>query len=346
MTRISRYGLKDHIPAEIKRAVRQRCYFGCVKCGKAIYQYHHFDPPFEDAREHRSQGITLLCGACHDEVTRGLWSSELVVQCDRNPYCASRDPSRFLNLQAPLDLLVGSILLSGTGDLLTIDGETLLRFDAVDGEGMALSATILGDDGTPVVRIDRNELVVCAPAWDVATVGRKTSIRRGPRDVVLEFVVHPPHGLHLNRLDLAYRGVGLVSDGKGRTELTIAGRPAPAILGIPKDYVIHVGGSIETVGESLQITGGFAAVPFPPSRLAQLAREGAFRQLARELRETTLHVVRHQDVWCVQIERGTWKLGVFEEARAWAVGMSALVPGLRTIVHHIDGSLEFVPSWR
>lgn len=341
--RINRYDLKDHIPEGIKRAVRQRCRFGCVKCGAAIYQYHHFDPPFEEAREHRSEGITLLCGACHDKVTRGLWSPELVVQCDRNPYCAHHAPSELLDLQPPLDLLMGSILLSGTGNLLTINGETLLAFDVVEGEGMALSATIRDDNGAEVVRVDRNELVFCAPAWDVTAVGTRFSVRRGPREKVLELVAHPPHGLHLTRLDLAYQNVRLVSDSKGRIDLSIAGGAA---ITMPKDHVAHVGGSIEFIDKSIRLHGGSALVPFPFPRLAQLAREGELRQLARELRDTTLHVVRRQDVWCVQLDRSTRKLGAFAEARAWAVGMSALVPGLRTIVHHIDGSLEFIPSWR
>lgn len=339
-TNTNRYGLKRHIKEEIKRAVRQRCRFGCVRCGAAIYQYHHFDPPFEAAREHRSEGITLLCGTCHDKVTRGLWSPELVAQCDRDPYCAKHAPSTFLDLQAPLDLLMGSILLTGTGNLLTIDGEALLGFEMVEGEGMALSANILGDDGSPVICIDRNELVVCAPAWDVVVVGRKITVLRDSCEAILEIVVHPPHGLHLTRLDLAFRHVGLVSDDMGRTELSIAGKP---VLTMEKDHVIEIGGAIEIIRETVRITGCSAYVPFPPSRLAQLAREGAFRQLARELRGTILHVDRHQDAWCVKIDRGTRILGAFAEARAWAVGMAALVPGLRTIVHHIDGSLEFVP---
>lgn len=350
MTDPNRYGLRRDIPEGIKRAVRQRCRFGCVKCGAAVYQYEHFDPPFKDAREHRSEGITLLCGTCHDQVTRGLWSRELVAQCDRNPYCANHAPSMFLDLQVPLDLLIGAILFSATGDLLTIDGETLLRFDTRDGEGMALSATIPGDDGTPAVRIDRNELVFCAPTWDVTVVGSKISVRRGPRETVLELVVYPPHGLHLTRLDLAFRNVALVSDDKGRIELSIAGGPAVAMT---KDHVAQIGGSIEIGGDRLQINRGFALVPFPSSRLERLAREGEMRQLAQELRGAILHVIMRQGAWCVEVDRGTGKVGggigkvgAFAEARAWAVGMGALVPGLRTIVHHIDGSLEFVPPWR
>jgi len=238
---------------------------------------------------------------------------------------------------------MGSILLSGTGNLLTINGETLLAFDAVEGEGMALSATIRGGDGAIVVRIDRNELVFCAPAWDVTVAGPKFSVHRGPREKVLELVAHPPHGLHLTRLNLAFQNVKLVSDSKGRIDLSIAGGAA---ITMSKDYVAHVGGSIEFIDKTIRLHGGSALIPFPFPRLEQLARQGALRQLAQELRDATLHVVRHEDVWCVQVDRGTRKLGAFAEARAWAVGMSALVPGLRTIVHHIDGSLEFIPSWR
>ncbi|GAH43227.1 unnamed protein product, partial [marine sediment metagenome] len=52
MSSTNQYGLSRYIPLEIKRAVRQKCGFGCVVCGSTIYQYHHFDPPFNEAKQH------------------------------------------------------------------------------------------------------------------------------------------------------------------------------------------------------------------------------------------------------------------------------------------------------
>jgi hypothetical protein len=43
------HGLSRDIPDHVAREVRQRCGFGCVCCGSALYQYHHFDPLFREA---------------------------------------------------------------------------------------------------------------------------------------------------------------------------------------------------------------------------------------------------------------------------------------------------------
>ena len=68
MEKTNRYGLaRSQLTPAIKREVRQRCGFGCIKCGNALIQYEHFDPPFEHAKEHNPNGITLLCAGCHDK---------------------------------------------------------------------------------------------------------------------------------------------------------------------------------------------------------------------------------------------------------------------------------------
>lgn len=342
MTKANRYGLSRAIGEQVKRAVRQRSCFGCVVCGAAVYQYHHFDPPFEDAREHRSEGITLLCGACHDKVTRGIWSSEKIEKHVQEPFCASHSPHVLLDLEPPLHLLVGSILLSGVGPLLVVDGETLVGLEMREGEGLALSATIPGGEGGPLVRIDRNELVLCKPTWDVSVVGRKIVIRHGPRDVALELVVHPPHGLHLSHLDLAVRGIRLSSDKSGRIELSNQGKPA---LVAPKDHVMHVGGRIEFVGERVQFTEGVAWVPFPSSRVNHLVRTGELARLTNELRQPRLDVAQPvgSDEWCVQAGRFKRPFNGFAEAKAWAVGIGLLVADVLVVVHHLDGDLEFLP---
>ena len=52
MAKENEHGLPRHIPADVARAVRQECGFGCVICGVALIQYEHFDPEFAEAREH------------------------------------------------------------------------------------------------------------------------------------------------------------------------------------------------------------------------------------------------------------------------------------------------------
>ena len=88
-------GLSRTIPNGTKRLVRQRCGFGCVICGNAIIQYEHFNPEFENATKHDSNGITLLCGYCHDLKTRGFLSVDSVIAANKNPYCLQKNNSKF-----------------------------------------------------------------------------------------------------------------------------------------------------------------------------------------------------------------------------------------------------------
>ena len=80
-------GLSRNIDSETKRIIRQKCGFGCVICGCAIYQFEHVDPVFSEAKEHNPDNIVLLCATCHDSVTRGIWSKEKVKIAAKNPKC-------------------------------------------------------------------------------------------------------------------------------------------------------------------------------------------------------------------------------------------------------------------
>jgi hypothetical protein len=52
------------IPEPVKREVRQRCGFGCVICGKPLYDYDH-KLGFSKVRRHVAEQITLLCPTHH-----------------------------------------------------------------------------------------------------------------------------------------------------------------------------------------------------------------------------------------------------------------------------------------
>src|SRR5262245_16747171 len=87
MTQKNQYGLSRDIPADVKRAVRQACGYGCVICGSAIIEYEHVEPTFENAREHDPDGITLLCPQCHGKVTRKFLSKQTVQNAMLHPKC-------------------------------------------------------------------------------------------------------------------------------------------------------------------------------------------------------------------------------------------------------------------
>lgn len=84
---VNKHGLSRTIPEQIKREIRQQCGFGCVICGCAIYHYEHIDPVFAEAKEHEPSKMALLCGGCHDKVTRGYWSKNKVKRALEQPKC-------------------------------------------------------------------------------------------------------------------------------------------------------------------------------------------------------------------------------------------------------------------
>ncbi len=120
MNNKNKHGLSRNIPESIKRAVRERCKFGCIICGNLLYAYDHFDPEFNDAHEHHPNGITLLCDYHHRQKTNKLISLETIRHKNDNPFNVNSDGATFkmTDLTFPLELEIGQIsLLSPTGDL-------------------------------------------------------------------------------------------------------------------------------------------------------------------------------------------------------------------------------------
>lgn len=171
MVERNKHGLTRAIPEDVKRTVRQRCRFGCVVCGSAIIQYHHFDPPYEEAVEHKAEGITLLCGGHHDEATRGLLSMTTVQRKNAAPYCMRQPPRHLMDLSDPIRIVAGGAIFMGTGPLILVDDVPL--FEIVVRDGMAsVNARFTDEAGRTVIEIRENELRVRDGFWD-ATFRRK-----------------------------------------------------------------------------------------------------------------------------------------------------------------------------
>jgi hypothetical protein len=121
MARVNKFGLYDEIPDPIKREIRQRCGFGCVICGNAIYEYEHVDPPFSEAKEHNSDHIVLLCGHHHRLVTKGLLSKQTVKEAARRPKCKEKGFSF-----GPFDIgHAPPVIVLGTAAYASVSGDTI-----------------------------------------------------------------------------------------------------------------------------------------------------------------------------------------------------------------------------
>ncbi len=209
--RVNKYGLNDTISSPIKRAIRQRCGFGCVNCGNALYQYEHLDPTFANAIEHNAEHIVLLCGSCHDRVTRKLLSKETIKLRSKNPFCKQKGFSFGpfdLGLVKPT-IKIGTVTCHSVKSLIHIDGESIFSIQEPECEDAPFRInTFLSDrDGNEILKIVDNEWFTTTSNWDVEVVGQRITIRKDIGDISLVIRTEAPHNLIIERLEMSHRGV-------------------------------------------------------------------------------------------------------------------------------------------
>jgi hypothetical protein len=212
----NKYGLKRSIPAEVKREVRQRCGFGCVRCGLGIYDYEHFAPDFKDARSHDPAGITLLCMQCNQKRARGLLSAETVAQANDSPRCLqdgfAREEWGFG--KEPIEVVLGGATFTNVDVLIQLGDKALMSVRPPE-EGShfyRLSCIFADKSGQTTLTIEDNEWFALADNWDVECVGPRITIRSAARDVSLVLRSEPPHRIVIEKIDMQYDGFFIRGD--------------------------------------------------------------------------------------------------------------------------------------
>jgi hypothetical protein len=221
---MNQFGLGRDIPNPIKRLVRQRCGFGCVVCGGAFYQYEHIDPEFAEAQEHDPNRIALLCGGCHDRVTRGVLSKDTVKNCLRQPKCRELGFSF-----GPFDIgpgfpeiVIGTFTGRMTGALIEINGEKVFSISPpeTDRAPFRIYASLRDREGNDILGIEDNEWKTPTTNWDVEVVGRRITVRSGARDISLILRSDPPGRIIVERLEMEHRGTRIHCSEKKPIEVT------------------------------------------------------------------------------------------------------------------------------
>lgn len=207
----NKLGLSRYIPADVKRAVRQRCGFGCVLCGAGIYHYDHFQPEFEDATKHCPEGITLLCGSHHDEKSRGWLTSNQIADADAAPFCIQHGQA-FGTIRitgATPTIRIGCIRFEECRLPIRLFGEKLIWFEKPNdtGEGVWLNALIRDQCGEVILEIQRNEWVVGSDSWDVETQGPTISVKSKPYASKLKLKLCPPDSVEILSACIVHRGM-------------------------------------------------------------------------------------------------------------------------------------------
>lgn len=338
----NKYGLTRYVPTDVARAVRQRCKFSCIRCGDGLIQYHHFDPPFEEARTHNSAGITLLCGRCHD-YARALTSQETIADLDRKRRIEAPPANVLLDLKPPFTVVLGLVILRGPDVGITAAGDDILKVES-GADGVELSGQLFDDKGRLSLAFKKNVLELRPEQWDATIKGRVLTVWRERDEKVLVIRFHPPHVLHVQRIRMLAHGWWLDTTDSGRIIIRYQDRQGDLQGGLDLEEVgVVFGGPLELHAEGrLTQTGGMCiSAGYSGKRARLLTSEGKFDQLLWELTaQPVVHVIASEDTWKVQYERSIWDgLGSQQAALAKA---RTIVSGVayRIIIHHPDGGFD------
>lgn len=192
-------------------------------CGLAIVDYEHIFPPFSEAKVHDPNKIALLCPNCHARITRGSWSKDYVLSCRRSPKTFKQGYAKdAFDFRDPFHLFVGD---SHFQDVRCIvrksSGEEWFTIEAPerpDGPPR-LSAKFFGSSGLPELEILQNEWRCSTDVWDLKVTGRVIEVRNAQRVITLRLKARPPHGLQIQRLNMMFKGTGIVVKNDGTVRL-------------------------------------------------------------------------------------------------------------------------------
>jgi len=217
---INKYGLKRYIPADVRRKVRYNSKQGCVLCRALFCQYHHFRPEFVDADNHNPDDICLLCPTHHDEVTRGTILNADISSAYQNTKLndAIRPPFHQATLSGQLRLNLGNsefdympneacLLQYGTEKIFTVSYK---ESEVFGGSYPSISGSIFDQQGSPILLLDENTIVLASLDFDAEIKGTKILIRDNRSEnssLKLEITLIPPNGFQIDRLLMRHKDV-------------------------------------------------------------------------------------------------------------------------------------------
>lgn len=177
----NRYGLKRPIPADVRLAVRQQCFFCCVICGQFPVEYDHFDPEWINAQRHEAAGIALLCKKHHGERTAGLLATDHVRAARLAPHGATHNAVWFHTLGPSFaGLRIGNNTIGGAdGGGLVINDHPVLQVTRAANGQVHISGSFVDHAGRAILRMEENAIAVHSGSWDASLDGQTLVVRSG-----------------------------------------------------------------------------------------------------------------------------------------------------------------------
>lgn len=254
----NKYGLSRYIPEEVKLEIRRRSKFGCVVCRCAFYQYEHINPEFYDAHEHDPDKMCLLCGHCHDKVTRGMLSKKTIQDKYKEIQTSTDVKKPFDDIDLNhnnITVTLGSCIFKYSKCLISLDGVTVLAIEPPE-EGSSfpvLSGSFSDDDGNELFTIHKNEWQGSNDAWDTEIKGSEIKIRTSKNKVALHLRMHPPESIEVAQIDMRIGQSHLLL-----TENSLnVGRITP-----DAEYYVGIG-RLECLGADIGVSVDSANTPSP-----------------------------------------------------------------------------------
>lgn len=205
---------REKIRDPMKRAVRQRCGFGCVVCGTPIFEYHHMTP-WSIVQCHEEENLTLLCDLHHKEATgnQPLLTDKQVRRANSQPHNLRAGSSKphWLHFEGPnCHVSMGTNRITGLAAsdfaAVVIDGYPLLGFRYEDGIYM-LNFRYYSPENDLLLSIIDNEISYTAGLWDIHWTANRLVIRAKLRDVVLDIEFQTPDTVTIHKGILHLNGV-------------------------------------------------------------------------------------------------------------------------------------------
>lgn len=186
---------RDKIPAKIKRAVRQRCGFGCVMCGAPVYHYEHMEE-WAKVLKHEEENITLLCPNSHEDKTNRLLPLRKLQEANANPFNLQTGHSTprfyYFGDERPT-VVIGDVGFTHPDKdfaAVVVDGVPLVGF-RFDGGQALLQLRLYDAENNLVLQVVDGELVYRVDIWDIDFVGNVLTVRQEERDILLKIKLDP-----------------------------------------------------------------------------------------------------------------------------------------------------------
>ncbi|HEV3166516.1 MAG TPA: HNH endonuclease signature motif containing protein [Isosphaeraceae bacterium] len=175
------------IPPDIAHQLRREAGFGCCKCGRPIYVYHHI-VEWKDEHHYRAEDMMILCPYCHEEATQGAMKETEQRQLKADPRNIRKGYVEGLlkiNAEDPC-VELANVRFCKFNDLIIIDDEPIISLGISEEGGLEISLSLYDRLDRQVLRIDRNQwLTTDSFPWDIKSKFQYLEIRHKKSDILL-----------------------------------------------------------------------------------------------------------------------------------------------------------------